>query len=114
MCVVVGLEVNQIVTINESLENFVFLCEVALSSPLIWKGSDEIEITTKDINRNVLVLNKPLEEIKKGIFLIRELGSIDISYTTMNIGANEVKEGSDRMERSQESIKYHLCWISRD
>ena len=95
MDVVVSVEVSQIVIINESLEEFVFLCEYAPSSSLVLKGGDEIEIAAKNVNMMGLVQNKPQEEIKKGGFFIKELGSVDIGYSTMYIGANGVKEGSD-------------------
>ena len=60
-----------------------------------------------------MVLNEPLEVIKEGIFIVREMGSIKISYLTMDVCANEVKEGGDGVMRSQEMVKYHLCWIPR-
>ena len=95
MDAIIGVEVNQVIIINESLEEFVFLCEHVPSSSLILKRGDEIGVATEDVNRMGLVHNEPLEEIKKGGFFIRDLGSIDIGYSAMYIGSNGVKEGSD-------------------
>ena len=92
---IVGVEINHDVVIYEFLKELVFLREHASSSSFVLKGGDEIEIAAKNVNMMGLVQNKPLEEIQKGGFFIRELGSINIAYYAMYIGANGVKYGSD-------------------
>ena len=75
---IVGVEVNQALIVYVLLKERIFLREHVPISSFVLKGDNEIEISTKDINGMVLVLDELVEEIEKGIFLTRELGAINI------------------------------------